>query len=412
MSTTNPATGPPRASGERRDGLVFSGGAAKGAYEVGVMKALFEGASPSTDRRPIAVDIYSGTSAGAYNAAFMVANGGPAVADLEVLRALERVWRERIADTPRSCGNGMYRIRGLPFQGLEAGCLLQPVEDAVSLAGDAAFFAGLFAAETARFFAVRDQTLFSRLLRSVDLGAFFSREPLRELLAETIDPRGLTAGPKKLTIVATDFLRGIPKLFSKLDVAGAVGLEAIAASTAVPGLFSPIEIDGVPYVDGGVTLNTPVLPVLSDGANVVHVVFLDPRIQEIPFPEVPSTLDTIHRLYVIMVADNFKSNLQAARYLALNLRQLRARSPEDEALDLRELAEVNPLVSSLLLGKKPEEPISAPEIHVYRPDSDLGGALGLLDFRLETVDGLIAQGFRDAAAHDCEKEGCVLPGSG
>lgn len=408
---TNSAKRTATASGARRDAVVLSGGGAKGAYEVGVMKALFEGVSPSTGGERLAVDIYSGTSVGAYNASFMVANARQGT-DLEVLLELDKVWRERIANTLLSCGNGVYRIRGLPFQGFDPGCLLRPVQSSFTLAADAAYFTKLFAAETVKFFAPSDEALLSRFLQAVDIGAFFSPAPLAELLEQTIDRRGLLGGPKKLTVVATNFRRGVPRFFSKAEIAGPVGLYAIAASGAIPGLFPPVEIDGIPFVDGGVTLNTPVAPVLREGANVIHVVFVDPRVQNIPFPKLPSTLDTIYRLYVILIADNFLASARAAEYLALNIRQLHERAVSEDELvrSIRELEPVNPLVGPLLLGKETAEPVMAPEIHIYRPASDLGGAEGLLDFRAEYIDELITLGFKDAVAHDCAKEGCVLPG--
>lgn len=409
---TNSAKRTTTASAARRDAVVLSGGGAKGAYEVGVMKALFQGASPSTGAQPLTVDIYSGTSVGAYNASFMVSHARPSTTDLEVLLELDKVWRERIANTLLSCGNGVFRIRGLPFQGLDPGCLLRPVESSLALASDAVFYSKFFAAETVKFFAPSNESLLNRILQSIDFGAFFSGAPMAELLEETLDQRGLLANPKKLTVVATNFQQGVPRFFSKADIAGTIGLYAVAASGAIPGLFPPVEIDGTPFVDGGVTLNTPVTPVLLEGANVIHVVFVDPRIQNIPFPKLPSTLDTIYRLYVILIADSFLSSVRAAEYLALNVRQLRERALSEDQLvrKLRELERVNPLIGPLLHGKKASEPVMAPEIHVYRPNSDLGGAEGLLDFRAEYIDRLITLGFEDTVAHDCAKEGCVLPG--
>ena len=56
---------------EPRQAVVLSGGGANGAYEVGVLLALCEGASPATDYVPLSAEIYTGTSVGAYNVAFM-----------------------------------------------------------------------------------------------------------------------------------------------------------------------------------------------------------------------------------------------------------------------------------------------------------------------------------------------------
>ena len=47
-------------------------------------------------------------------------------------------------------------------------------------------------------------------------------------------------------------------------------------------------------------------------------------------------------------------------------------------------------------------------IHRYRPASDLGGAVGMLDFNREKIEELIARGYHDAAGHDCSASGCSL----
>ena len=71
--------------------VILSGGGADGAYEVGVMKALFSGQSPATAFRPLVPDILTGTSIGSYNAAFLVSQwqtyGSAAIANLEQILA-------------------------------------------------------------------------------------------------------------------------------------------------------------------------------------------------------------------------------------------------------------------------------------------------------------------------------------
>ena len=67
-------------SSSNETALVQSGGGASGAYAVGVMKALFNGESPSTKNKeagPEAAperlnpDIFTGTSVGSFNATYM-----------------------------------------------------------------------------------------------------------------------------------------------------------------------------------------------------------------------------------------------------------------------------------------------------------------------------------------------------
>ena len=122
-----------------RQAVVLSGGGARGAYEVGVLKALFEGASPSTAGWPLDPEVFTGTSVGAYNAAFLAQQPRPCQ---EAAGLLERVWRERIANTGESCGNGVYRLRADPFRLLDAGCLRNPLRLLADLGRDTAFWGG------------------------------------------------------------------------------------------------------------------------------------------------------------------------------------------------------------------------------------------------------------------------------
>ncbi|MCH7408566.1 patatin-like phospholipase family protein [Belliella sp. DSM 111904] len=58
-----------------------------------------------------------------------------------------------------------------------------------------------------------------------------------------------------LTVAATDIKRGKVVYFSKGPL-----IKAVMASSCIPGMFDPIEIDGRYYVDGGVLNNMPVEP--------------------------------------------------------------------------------------------------------------------------------------------------------
>ncbi|MEZ4934303.1 MAG: patatin-like phospholipase family protein [Saprospiraceae bacterium] len=61
---------------------------------------------------------------------------------------------------------------------------------------------------------------------------------------------------RKLFVTATDLLKPEGKIFDKGQV-----IRPVLASAAVPGVFSPIEIDGGLFVDGGVFNNFPIEPI-------------------------------------------------------------------------------------------------------------------------------------------------------
>jgi len=365
-----------RSDGRPVEALVLSGGGAKGAYEVGVMKALFAGASPSTGFRVPTVEVFTGTSVGAYNATFLAAQ--PGASGAAAVASLDQVWRERIANTPAQCGNGIYRVRGLPFQGLSPGCLLHPLEALRELAQDGAFAAG-FTLTRSLDVAVSCLPPLARVVETIDLSALVSAEPMDSLVHETIDFSVLLASGKALTIAASNWAEGTLRLFSKADVA-AIGPAAVLASAAIPGMFPPVEVEGVPYVDGGVLMNTPLLPAIRAGADVLHVIYLDPFVDRIPFPALPNTLATLYRLWAILVRTNVD----------------------------RDIGEADRRSRAVVAGSQERLSNRVLVIHRYRPSAGLGGAGGLLDFSAAAVDFAIDLGYRDAAAHDCKAAGCSV----
>lgn len=80
-----------------------------------------------------------------------------------------------------------------------------------------------------------------------------------------------------LVIVATDLDQGVSHEFRQGPIA-----EAVMASCCVPIIFSPVEIDGVHYVDGGLFRNFPVTNIRKEcnkiiGVNVSPLVRLEYR---------------------------------------------------------------------------------------------------------------------------------------
>lgn len=67
-----------------------------------------------------------------------------------------------------------------------------------------------------------------------------------------------------LSIIATNIETGKKKVFESGSV-----LEAVRASTSIPGYFTPVEIDGTLYVDGGLSENLPLSPLKDAGVDIV-----------------------------------------------------------------------------------------------------------------------------------------------
>jgi NTE family protein len=69
-----------------------------------------------------------------------------------------------------------------------------------------------------------------------------------------------------LAITATELDSGAERIFSSGPL-----LAPLLASSAMPGIFPPIEINGMLYIDGGVADNVPIVPAVSMGAQTLYV---------------------------------------------------------------------------------------------------------------------------------------------
>jgi NTE family protein len=69
-----------------------------------------------------------------------------------------------------------------------------------------------------------------------------------------------------LGIVTTELNTGAERVFTSGPI-----LDPLLASTAMPGAFPPVTINGRRYIDGGVVNNVPIAPALAMGASTVYV---------------------------------------------------------------------------------------------------------------------------------------------
>ena len=389
---------------DARTAVVLSSGGAKGAYGLGVMRALFSGAAASTGGQPIDPGILTGTSIGAYNASYLTSRDGSAAAALE---SLIQIWRQRIAQTPLSCGNGFARIRGLPFQGLDLGCMMRPWQVAANMAEDALAFSR-DAADWAVAFARASGPVETRLIDTFDLSNFVDPSPLYRLVASTLDRNGLARSHRKLGIIASRWRDGTPRLFDRAELAARGDFKPVLASMAIPGVLPEVSVDGEWYVDGALTVPTPLKPAIQDGADVLHVVYVDPLLVETRVSPNAGTFETMMRVFNILSAERVKSDIEFAALVNRGIELLDGLFV-DGASDTELLAAVGrlPEIFSRLRSGAPRRLLT---IHRYRPGPEMGQASDYLNFTLSSIDRMIELGYRDAVGHDCDENECILAG--
>lgn len=92
-------------------------------------------------------------------------------------------------------------------------------------------------------------------------------EALQAFINQKLKNQSIQKLPKPLGVVATDLQSGEMVLFR----VGNTGM-AVRASSTLPGIFQPVEINGRDYVDGGLTSPVPALAARTMGADFVIAV--------------------------------------------------------------------------------------------------------------------------------------------
>jgi NTE family protein len=253
--------------------LALQGGGSHGAFTWGVLDRLLEEA----DLRIVAI---SGTSAGAMNAA-VLADGWTKGGAESARAALDNYW-QRVA-------------RAAAFSPLQR----SPLDRLM----------GRWTLDTAPAYIAMD--LMSRMLSPYDLNPL-GFNPLRDILAASIDFDRLARSPIKLFVTATNVRTGRGHIFRNPEIT----VDVLLASACLPTMFRAIEIDGDAYWDGGYAGNPTITPLVRESdAHDTILVQINPRER----PDIPrSASDIINRLNEI----SFNSPLMKELRMIALLRQV------------------------------------------------------------------------------------------
>ncbi len=270
MGSARPRTGATLAgpNADKTVSLALQGGGAHGAFTWGVLDALIE------DGR-LGFEAMTGASAGAINAVVMLdgwLEDGPDGAR----EALARFWREVSLD------GDFWPAQRSVFSGLFGLWQDNPV---------AAFWGRAF----------RTSPYVSNPLNI---------NPLRKALAGQVDFERLRASDTaNLFVSATNVWSGKIKVFERSELT----VDHLMASACLPTVFQAVEIDGVPYWDGGYLGNPPLYP-LHQGAETRDVLLV--QINPVERRETPRTPQEIQdRLNEITFNANLLRELRAIDFV-------------------------------------------------------------------------------------------------
>ncbi|MEM7425573.1 MAG: patatin-like phospholipase family protein [Pseudomonadota bacterium] len=260
------------AAGKHMINLALQGGGAHGAFTWGVLDCLLE------DGR-IGIEALSGTSAGAVNGAVLI-DGYMRGGEDGARQALHDLWEEiakigalsPIQRSPLDIWQGNYSLDHNPAY---------------------------------LFFDV-----LTRMASPYDLNPA-NANPMRDLLERLVDfEKVRSCSDVKLFISATNVHTGRVKVFH----GGEVSLDAVMASSCLPLLFQAVEIEGVPYWDGGYMGNPVLFPFFyhCESEDILLV-----QINPMERNETPKTSRDIHnRLNEITFNASLNKELRAIEFVS------------------------------------------------------------------------------------------------
>lgn len=221
-------------------GLVLAGGGAKGAYEVGVYKALKE--LEVVDN----IKVISGTSIGSINALFFA------------------------MDNPNIIGNSWSSLSYSRFilnqestRERKLDMILKKIKN------------------------INTESNFFEQLNISDIG-LLSQSGIRDFIEEYIDMEMIKNCDKELYACAYNIDKERPEYFNLNDCTEEEIKDRVLASSAVPHMFKPIIIDGMRYADGGIHSplyskdnidNVPIKPMKNYDLDMIIVVHLSHKNQ-------------------------------------------------------------------------------------------------------------------------------------
>jgi NTE family protein len=121
---------------------------------------------------------------------------------------------------------------------------------------------------------------------------FIKGELLQNFINSALKNRPIEKLNKTFAVVATDLRSGAPIVFRTGDT----GI-AVRASSSIPGVFQPVNINGREYVDGGLVSPIPVKVAKSLGADIVIAVDIGNKPK---FANVEGTLGILLQTFNIM----------------------------------------------------------------------------------------------------------------
>ena len=210
-------------------GLVLAGGGGKGAYELGVWKALDE------LKLTKYITVFSGTSIGAFNSVLFA---------MDDMKKADELWEEVTMDK------------------------LVPISKSELIKRGIGLYIGGKNLQLAKKF----------LNYKLEHGAI-ANDGAIEVVEKYLDFNKIKENNKICYAACTKLSDFSAKYFKINDFDEETGKKIVLASASLPLIYDCTEVLGEKYIDGGIADNIPIQPVYGENCNIIIVVLLSKEVQ-------------------------------------------------------------------------------------------------------------------------------------
>jgi NTE family protein len=371
----------------KKIGLILSGGGARAAYQVGVLKAIHK-ILPKDAKNPY--DIIAGTSAGAING---VALASYAENHRIGIRHLERIWTGFTPDLIyRTDFKGVVRTLARLTRTTLIGRKYK--HDRVSLLDNSPLRKLL-----------SEVIQFDNIQRAIDNGA---------LHAMSVTGSGLESGE------SVSFFQGHYSITNwqrhrRIGYRARVGLDHLMASSAIPMIFPSVLINQEYYADGAVRQLAPISPALHLGAEKVLVIGVSgdahKRKEHIRESNYPTPAKIMGHMLNAAFLDSMETDVERLQRINRTVDRIPESVRKKHGMELKpiELLEINPSESlDDIAGRHASELPRILRLFLGGSGNTSRNGSGILSYLLFSkgfCKDLIALGYKDGLARRTEIEG-------
>ena len=304
---------------DKKIGLVLSGGGARAAYQVGVLKAICR-LMPSDSKNPF--QVISGTSAGAINAVALASYAGHYKLGI---RSLENIWKNFSSDQ-------VYRtdVKGVlgssikfllnTFFGYKAG-------DPVSLLDNAPLKVLL-----------KKVVQYENIQKAIDN---------KDLHAISVTASGYASGESVSFFQAHNSIKNWQRL-RRIGLRSRINVDHLLASSAIPSVFPAIQINREFFGDGAIRQLAPISPALHLGAEKVLVIGVSgeahKRKQRETMKSYPSMAKIMNHMFNAAFLDSMESDVERLTRINSTLSKIPEAIMISEGINLKpvDILEISP----------------------------------------------------------------------